>query len=311
MILKGIKMNNQALKVGFIGLGKMGSGICSNIQKAGFELSVFNRTRAKTTLFKKNGATVANSPREAVEDCDIVFTSLMDDKSVIDICQAEDGVLAGLKPDAIHIGLTTIQPVTSDLLGKMHLQKNAHYIAGPVVGRPDAAKSGKLISFLAGDPKTIATAHCVIQSYSEKIITVGHQQRIASALKISTNYMAMTQLVMLGEVFTFAQKSGIDSEIILKIAKLFFAGNTAMMEYSQKIKDRNFDTVGFDLSAGLKDALVFEKAFNDVGVRPGIIGIAKENLVSAMANGLENKDWSALTEISRRAAGLDSQVITA
>jgi 3-hydroxyisobutyrate dehydrogenase-like beta-hydroxyacid dehydrogenase len=298
----------KTLKIGFIGLGKMGAGMCSCIQKAGFDLIVYNRTRSKTVSFEQNGAKVANSPREAVEDCDIIFTSLMDDASVIDICNGVDGILMGLKSGAIHIGLTTIQPSTSDFLGKIHKEKNTQYIAGPVVGRPDAAQAGKLISFLAGDAHSIEMARSVIESYSQKILLIGDKQSMASSLKISTNYMAMTQLVMLGEIFTFAEKSGLDRNMILMIAKLFFAGNEPMSMYSQKIKDRDFDDVGFDLSAGLKDVLLFEKAFTDVGVRPGLITIAKENLVSAMANGLAKKDWSALTEISRRASGLESQV---
>lgn len=301
-------MQQNTLNIGFIGLGKMGAGICSNIQKAGFPLIVYNRTRAKTERFANEGAIIANSPREVAQNSDIILTSIMDDASLLDICNREDGIFAGLKPGTIHIGLTTILPSTSNTLEEMHKEKSCHYIAGPIAGRPDAAEAGKLVSFLGGESQAIETSRPLISSYSETILPVGDIPGTASAMKICANYMMMTQLVMLGEIFTFADKRGLNKEMILMMATTFFSGGGPMVYYSQKIKNRTFDDVGFDLTGGLKDAILFEKAFVDVGVRPGIISIAKENFVAAAANGLGKKDWSALTEMTRRAAGLENQV---
>ena len=232
----------------------------------------------------------------------------MDDGSVINLCRGQDGILAGLTPDTIHLGLTTIQPATSNRLGKMHMEKHGHYIAAPVAGRPDAAEAAELISFLGGDSKAIEQAGPVVQCYSKKVVPTGDSPGTASATKVCVNYMAMTQLVMLGEMYTFAEKSGVDREMIFMMARVVYGGAGPMAAYAEKIKNRSFDDAGFELTAGLKDALVFEKAFVDAGVRPGTVGVAKENLVAAVANGLGNKDWSALTEMTRRAAGLDSQV---
>ena len=123
-------------------------------------------------------------------------------------------------------------------------------------------------------------------------------------MKICVNYMAMTQLAMLGEIFTYAEKSELDKAKVLTITKMFFSDNQAMRDYAEKIANRDFDTVGFDLSAGLKDALIFETAFTASGVKPSTILGAKDNLIAANQNGLGDKDWSALTEVSRMLAGL-------
>ncbi|EEX40402.1 NAD(P)-dependent oxidoreductase [Vibrio furnissii] len=300
-------MNTSALKIGFIGLGKMGSGICENIQKAGYSLTVYNRTVSKTEPFQQRGANVASSIKQLVEQSDIIFTSVLDDKSLNDLCQGEHGILESMTAGKIHVGLTTIQPTTADALKTGHEKRACHYIAAPVVGRPDAAAAGQLITFLAGNTTAIDAVLPIIDTYTVKHVLVGSVASSANAMKICVNYMAMAQLAMLGEIFTFAEKRQLDQRQVLAVAKMFFAGNEAMSSYAEKIANREFDTVGFDLSAGLKDALIFDTAFTACGVKPSAILGAKENLIAANANGLGNKDWSALTEITRQLAGLSNQ----
>lgn len=294
-------MNNN-VKIGFIGLGKMGSGMCHNLQQAGFDLTVYNRTVSKTEPFKNKGAKVANSIAELTKECDVIFTSLFDDASLLEICERE--IFPALSQGKIHVGLTTVQPETANQLKLAHQKYGADYIAAPVVGRPDAAQVGKLITFLAGCPAAIEKALPLIEKYTVQQVNLGEQASMANVMKICVNYMAMSQLAMLGEVFTFAEKTGLAKPYILAITEQFFAGNETMRMYAEKIAKRDFDTVGFDLSAGLKDALIFDQAFISQGIQATAIAGAKAHLIAANANGLGNKDWSALTEITRLLAGL-------
>ena len=96
----------KKLNIGFIGLGKMGAGMCANIQRGNFPVTVYNRTRTKAKPFEKKGAVITDSPREVAGNSDIVLTSLMDDASVLEMCTGENGLLAGLRPGGIHIGLS-------------------------------------------------------------------------------------------------------------------------------------------------------------------------------------------------------------
>ena len=107
------------MRVAFIGLGNMGSGIANCILKAGFDLTVYNRTREKMEPFLKNGAKGGSDLGDTVKDADVVMTSLMDDTSVLDALKG--GILAGMKPGAIHIGLTTISPECADEVAKLHM----------------------------------------------------------------------------------------------------------------------------------------------------------------------------------------------
>src|ERR1700686_1483666 len=124
------------LSVACVGLGRMGSGIARNIQNAGFRLTVFNRTTEKMKPLVEAGATAAGTPREAATSADIVVTNLMDDASVLSAMSGDNGILAGMRPDAIHIGTTTISPSLSSRLGELQGVQGSHYGAGPAAGRP-------------------------------------------------------------------------------------------------------------------------------------------------------------------------------
>ena len=297
-------MANSEKKVGFIGLGKMGSGICRNIQKAGFSLSVYNRTKSKMKPFVDAGAYEGQSPKEVASRSDIVLTSLMDDQSVLDTVLSENGIFAGLKPGKVHIGLTTINVKTAEKLEKLHKEKGFIYLAGPVLGRPDAAESGQLRTFMSGDSAAIESCEEVVKSYTSAIIKVGDTASAGTSMKICANYFALTQIEMMGEIYAFAEKSGLNLDLIQMVFQGAFTEPTLKM-YAAKIRNREFDDAGFELLGGLKDVLIYEEAFTDMRVIPGIAKVVKDKLVTAVARGLGNKDWSATYEITRLMAGLD------
>jgi 3-hydroxyisobutyrate dehydrogenase-like beta-hydroxyacid dehydrogenase len=149
-------MSEEIRSVGFIGLGRMGAAMARNILKAGFELTVYNRTAAKMRPLIDAGAAGAGSPREASTGADVVVTCLMDDRSVVENATGEQGLLAGLRKRATHIGTTTISPRCARQLAGLHATHGSHYVAGPVVGRPDAAETAQLLTFTAGDGPSFA-----------------------------------------------------------------------------------------------------------------------------------------------------------
>jgi hypothetical protein len=119
----------EKTKIAFIGLGNMGTGIAQCILKSGHDLIVWNRTATKTGPLVALGARAATTAREAAADSDVVITSLMDDKSVLDVVQAGDGVLAGMRPDAVHACVTTISPECGDELESLHRKHGSLYVS--------------------------------------------------------------------------------------------------------------------------------------------------------------------------------------
>ncbi|HEX3377286.1 MAG TPA: NAD(P)-dependent oxidoreductase, partial [Candidatus Acidoferrales bacterium] len=288
------------LTVACIGLGRMGSGIAGNIQKHGFPLTVYNRSAEKTKPFISGGAIAARTPRDAAASAEIVVTNLMDDASVLETVTGENGILAGMRPDSIHIGTTTISPALSTRLAALHTAQGSHYIAGPVAGRPDAAAAGKLFTFLAGKPEPIERSRQVINSYADRIIPMGEDPAVAMSMKLVGNFMVASIIEMMGQVYVFAEKRGVDPAIITNMFKQFMP---ATSEYVDRISSRNFDDAGFTLDGGLKDVTLILAAAAEVQAPLPYASIVRDKCLAAQALGKSQLDWSVLTEISRLNAG--------
>jgi 3-hydroxyisobutyrate dehydrogenase-like beta-hydroxyacid dehydrogenase len=278
----------------------MGSGIAGNIQKKGFPLTVYNRTSEKTKPFVSAGAVPARTPREAAAAADIVVTNLMDDASVLDTMTGGDGILAGMRPGAIHIGTTTISPSLSTRLAGLHTAHGSYYIAGPVAGRPEAAAAGKLFTFLGGKPEAIDRSRPVISAYADRIIPMGEDHAVANSMKLVGNFMVASLVELIGQVIVFAEQRGVDSAIITGMIKQYMP---AASEYADRISTRNFGNAGFTLDGGLKDVTLILAAAAEVNTPLPYASLVRDKGLAAKALGMGQLDWSGMTEISRLNAG--------
>jgi 3-hydroxyisobutyrate dehydrogenase-like beta-hydroxyacid dehydrogenase len=290
--------------VGFIGLGRMGSGMARNILKAGFRLTVYNRTAAKMQPLIDAGAVGASSPREAAAGADAAVTSLMDDQSVFDIVTGEQGVLAGLEPGGVHIGTTTVSPGHAAHMAELHAAHGSYYVAAPVVGRPDAAEAAQLRTFVAGDPAVITKCDALLRAYCQMVVNVGERHQVANSLKLAVNYMGVSLIELMGEVYAFGEKSGIDAQHLKLLMATMFP-QPALQEYAERILARDFDEVGFALTAGLKDVELMLQASTDTRVALPYAGVIRDKFLTAIAHDMGHRDWSAIYEITRMNAGLE------
>jgi 3-hydroxyisobutyrate dehydrogenase-like beta-hydroxyacid dehydrogenase len=272
-----------------------------NILKAGFELTVHNRTPAKMKPLIDKGAAGAGSPREAATGADVVLTCLMDDRSVLGSMTGEQGLLAGLRQGAIHVGATTVSPRCAGQLVDLHTATGSHYIAAPVVGRPDAAEAGQLLTFTAGDEEVIARCEPLFRAYSQAAMRVAAEHAAANSLKIAINYMAASSLELMGEIYAFGERSGIEARFLDLLMKTMF-GHPALHAYAERIRTRNFDDVGFELTAGLKDVELMLEASRESCVAFPYASIIRDKQLAAIARGMGKKDWSAFYEVTRSQA---------
>jgi 3-hydroxyisobutyrate dehydrogenase-like beta-hydroxyacid dehydrogenase len=288
------------LMVACIGLGRMGSGIAGNIQKHGFPLTVYNRTYEKTRPFVNAGATATRTPREAAAAADVVVTNLMDDASVLDTVTGENGILAEMRRGAIHIGTSTISPKLSTHLAALHTAAGSHYVAGPVAGRPDAAAAGKLFTFVAGSSDSVERSRPVINAYADRIIAMGEDPAVAMSMKLVGNFMVASLIELMGQVYVFAEKRGVDTAIITGMFKQFIP---LASEYVDRISSRNFENAGFTLDGGTKDITLILEAAAEVHAPLPYASLVRDKCLAAQAQGMNQLDWSILTEISRLNAG--------
>ena len=288
------------LSVACVGLGRMGTGIARNIQSADFPLTVYNRTTEKTKPFIDAGAKAAGTPREAAAAADIVVTNLMDDTSVLGAVSGDDGILAGMRPGAIHIGTTTISPSLSTRLAEMHAAQGSHYVAGPVAGRPEAAASGKLFTFAAGKPEWLERCRPVMNAYANRIIPMGEDPAIAMSMKLVGNFMVASLIELIGEAYVFAESRGVDPSILTNMFKQYMP---AAGEYVDRICTRDFGRAGFTLDGGTKDVTLILQAAAEVHAPLSYASVVRDKCLAAQARGLGQMDWSVMTETSRFDAG--------
>ena len=290
-------------RVGCIGLGRMGAAIARNLLKAGYLRAVYNRSAPKMEPLIQAGAKGATSPKELAAQVDIVVTSLMDDQSVLQNVTGARGILAGIRPDCIHIGTSTISPPLAERLAAMHAEQGSSYVAAPVLGRPSAAAAGQLTAFVAGKTETVTRCRGVLDAFCQNVVHVGEAHAVANSLKLAVNYLVVSAIDLMGQVYAFGEKSGIDPKLLDQVMAALF-GNPALREYAGKIQARNFDEVGFDLHSGLKDVELMLQASTQTRVALSGANHIREKFLAAIANGMAAKDWSAICEITRMNAGL-------
>lgn len=288
------------MKVTLIGLGKMGTELAHRLLAAHFELTVFNRTAEKMQPLVTAGAQGAETMEDAVKYAQVIITCLLDDHAVLETVKS---FVPLLQPNAIHVGTSTILPDTSKQLATLHEKNGSIYLAANVLGIPKAASRGELTTIVAGQADAIEQCKPIFAAYSMKIISAGPLPFQANVIKICMNYLLVTAIEAIGELYTFAEKSLVDVSIINGMFHSVFA-HPAFLLYVDKIKERNFDEVNFDMKGGLKDITLFQQAFANAGVIPEIANVIKDKFIIAMAHHMENKDWSGITEVSRLQANI-------
>ena len=294
------------MKITFIGLGNMGSGIAKNIQDAGFDLTLWNRTPSKMEPFLEKGAKGASTAAEAVADADVVITSLLDDKSIDELLVGGGDVLSSMKPGAIHLCVTTISPKFATYLNELHKEHGTQYLSGPVAGRPDAAESGTLTTFLAGNADAAAKVTPVCESYSAKVAFVSEEPQVANLTKLAMNYLAIASIEAMSEAYAMMEANGVDVSFLSDVYASSLFAHPALKMYAKKIAKRDFHgEAGFTMTTGLKDVRLMISTAKDQGVYLDIAHIIEGKMMDSINNGMEKKDWSTIYEITRSRSGLN------
>lgn len=291
------------MRIGFIGLGKMGAAIARNLCLAGHEVHVYNRTREKAEKLVMDGAVVAASPAEACLRATAVFTMLADDQAVSEVVFGEKGILAGLDKSSVHISSSTISKAFAQQLTQEHENRGLSFISAPVFGRPDAAENKQLLVMTAGNAETIERCRPLLDAIGRQTFVVGNEPWQANLVKLCGNFMLGSMMESLGESFAAMRKAGVNHHLFLTIMNELFA-SPVYKNYGQKIADGDFEPAGFTLKLGLKDIRQAVEAAQDLQAPMPFASVLRDQFLSAMAHGQERLDWSSVAKIAARNAGL-------
>jgi 3-hydroxyisobutyrate dehydrogenase-like beta-hydroxyacid dehydrogenase len=292
------------MRIAFIGLGHMGSGMARRLIAAGNDLTVFNRTQSRAEALRPLGATVADTPGDAAAHAEVVITMLADDHAVEDTVFSPGGVLARMPSDAVHASMSTISVAMSHRLADAHREKGQHYLAATVFGRPDAAAAGKLFVIAAGAADQIARCQTLFDALGQRTFNVGTEAPNANVIKLAANFMITAVIESLAESFALARKHGIAPRTLLDVFTNSLFTAPVYNTYGNILVDEKFEPPGFRLPLGMKDNTLVLEAAQAANVPMPLASLVHDHFVTAMATGLGDSDWSAIAAVSYRNAGI-------
>jgi len=291
------------MKVGFIGLGSMGRGMARNLLKAGHEVTVYNRTRARAEELAREGAKVAASPAETAVG-EVVITMLADDHALEDVLLGSGDLLAKLRPDQVHVSMSTISVELSRNLVEAHHRHGTVYMAAPVFGRPDAAEAAKLFVVAAGRKAAVAKCEPLFSAMGQKTFILGEDPPAANVVKLSGNFLIVSTLECLGEAFALVRKYGIDPQQYLDMLTNSFFSAPFQKNYGGIIAQQRYEPPGFTLRLGAKDVRLILAAADAANVPMPVASVLHDRFLTGISRGMGEKDWSAIAQLEAESAGL-------
>jgi 3-hydroxyisobutyrate dehydrogenase-like beta-hydroxyacid dehydrogenase len=293
------------MKIGFVGLGQMGSSMARNLLTAGHELTVYNRTPGKADALAKDGARIASSPADAAKGVEAVLSMLADDTAVAEVTLGEHGITSGLPVGSAHLSLSTISVALAWRLTDEHRARRQNYLSTPVFGRPEAAEAKKLLVVAAGEAAAVERYRPLFEAIGRQTFVAGGEPWQANAVKLCGNFMIASMMEAFGEAFATMRKAGIDRHLFLDVINELF-GSPVYRNYGGIIANEKFTPAGFRLRLGLKDVRLALEAAEELGSPMPFASVLRDHFISALANGQEQLDWSSVALVAARNAGLES-----
>ena len=294
--------------IGFVGLGRMGTAMAANLAAAGARVTAYvrrpDRMQKLEALYLKPTTDITR-----LFECEIVISMLPNDDAAREIVFGRNdtglvGLADGLKPGAIHLSMSTISTTTASLLASEHTRYGQGYVAAPVFGNPTAATARQLFIIAAGAPADVERCRPLFADMGQQTFVIGTNPADANLFKLLGNMMTATTLEMLGEVVAVALKRGLDPKAFIDIMTSTMFGGRAHKIYGDKIVSQSY-AAGFVLPLVLKDVrLALAEAESAAAPMPSV-DVVRDRLITGIARGYADLDWSALGLIAAQEAGLN------
>ncbi|WP_404712770.1 NAD(P)-dependent oxidoreductase [Sphingomonas sp. MMS24-J13] len=290
------------MKIGFVGLGRMGTAIAGNLLKAGHEVSVWNRSADKAEPLVAAGATLATSPAEAAAG-GIVMSMLADDHAVEAVVFGEGGILSA-RSQPIHVSLSTIGLRFAERLSGAHAEAGGALVSAPVFGRPAAAEAAQLFIAAAGAPDALARCQPLFDAIGQKTFILGDSAPMANLMKLCGNFLIGSVIEGMAEAMTLGQRGGIPKAKMLEVLTGSLFDAPIYRVYGDIIARDAYSPAGFTAPLGLKDMNLVSEAANDMRVPMPVLAVVRNHVLSLIAREGEEVDWSALARMVEGEAGI-------
>ena len=289
--------------ISYLGLGTMGSGMASNLLKAGYKLTVWNRSVERCKPFARKGARVADTPADAVRDAELVMYSLSNDQAVEEVVFGGKGILSAINAGQIAIDMSTVLPATSLRELEAYAKRGADFLDAPVFGSKSESAKAKLWIMAAGSKAIFEKVKPILEQLGQTVHYCGKNGN-ATAMKLVGNLIVALEMEALAEGLVLAQKAGLDLNMVMEVVKVADFRSPLLVSNGQNILKRDFST-SFALKLMLKDAGLIEKFAESLQSPIPALRVVGKNLKSAVALGFGKENASALIKALEKETGVE------
>ena len=293
--------------IGFVGLGIMGKPMARNLMKAGYSLTIYNRSRRSMDELAAEGAELAGSSMEVAERTEIFIAMVPDSPDSEDVIIGPKGALKGAKAGSVIIDMSSIAPLTSQKLAAEAAKVGVEMLDAPVSGGEPAAISGNLAIMVGGKQEVLDRCRPVLDVMGASVVRVG-DVGAGNTVKLANQIIVAANIEAVGEAFVLAQKAGIDPELVFQAIRGGLAGSTVMEAKVPMIMDRNFNP-GFRIRLHQKDLHNALLTGKELGVPLPVTGLVQQMIGALMNRGKGENDHSgivnfieelAMTEVAKK-----------
>lgn len=288
--------------VAFLGIGSMGAPMALQLLKAGFAVTVYNRSADKCASLVAAGARMAETAAEAVTPGGVVLTMLSNDAVLTELMSTQ-GVAEKLG-NGLHVSMSTISAETARTLAALQQRHGGQYLAAPVFGRPAAAAEGKLWICQAGPAAAKATAAPLLAAIGQSVSDFGDEPGAANVVKLCGNFMILSAVEAMSEAFVLAEKSGVDRTALATFFGQSIFSCPIYQNYGRILASRSYAPAGFQLALGMKDMKLVQGTAEQAGVPMPLVNLLHERLLGSIAKGRGDLDWTAIELVIAESAGL-------
>ena len=284
------------MRVGFIGLGIMGSRQAAVLRREGFELTVFNRTRERADAWaSEHGGDVAASPREVGERSDVVITMVVDGNQVEQMLLGDEGAAAGAQPGTLFVDMSTIGPAAARTIGATLAERGHRFVDAPVTGSAPKAQDGTLTIMAGGSDDDVGRAMPLFEAMGELVVHVG-ELGAGQQVKVISNAVAATNCATLAQGLVVGRRTGVDLEALLKVMGAGAADSTMLQLKGRPMLEHDFTPL-FKLEHMLKDIVLCLQEARGAGAAFPSAALAGELYAAGAGRGLGEQDFAAVLEV--------------
>ena len=277
--------------------------------KAGYKLTVWNRSAEKCKPFARKGARLAESPADAIRDADLVIYMLSNDQAVEEVVFGANGILSGIKEGQIAMDMSTVLPATSLREEQAYSKHGVEFLDAPVFGSKNESANGELWIMAAGKKRTFEKVEPVLQHLGQTVHYFGKNGN-ATAMKLVGNLIVALELEALSEGLVLARKAGLDLRTVMEVVKVADFRSPLLVSNGQNILKRDFST-SFALKLMLKDAGLIDKFAGSLQSPIPGLRVVENHLKSAVALGFEKENASAVIKALEKEAGVEVKALSA